>query len=86
MTTSKEGDSLSLFTSNSSRGVLSELLPQFERASGTRVSVSYDPALVMLKRIEAGESADLAILGQASTLNRIERCLSLRAEALGTRH
>ena len=69
MTTPKtqaEGGSLSLFTSNSTRGVLAELLPEFERASGTRVSVSYDPALVMLKRIAGGESADLAILGQAA--------------------
>jgi molybdate transport system substrate-binding protein len=69
MTTSKtqaEGGSLTLFTSNSTRGVLAELLPEFERASGTRVTASYDPALVMLKRIADGESADLAILGQAA--------------------
>ena len=64
--TQTERGSLTLFTSNSTRGVLAELLPQFERTSGTRVSVSYDPALVMLKRIDAGESADLAILGQAA--------------------
>jgi molybdate transport system substrate-binding protein len=30
------------------------------------VTVSYDPALVMLKRIGAGETADLAILGAAA--------------------
>ena len=57
---------LRLFTSNSTRGVLSELLPQFERTSATRISVSYDPALIMLKRIEAGEAADLAILSQVA--------------------
>lgn len=64
----KDGRSaeLRLFTSNSTRGVLAELLPAFERAQGTRVAVSYDPALTMLKRIDAGESADLAILGQAA--------------------
>jgi molybdate transport system substrate-binding protein len=58
--------SLRLFTSNSTRGVLGELVPQFAQTSGTRVDVSYDPALVMLKRIDAGESADLAMLGQAA--------------------
>jgi molybdate transport system substrate-binding protein len=66
MTTLKTEGGLKLFTSNSTRGVLAELLPQFERASGTRVAVSYDPALVMLKRISDGETADLAILGQAA--------------------
>ena len=61
-----ESASLQLFTSNSTRGVLGELLPQFEQAAGTRVAASYDPALVMLKRIDAGETADLAILGQGA--------------------
>jgi molybdate transport system substrate-binding protein len=45
-------------------GVLDELLPAFERASARRVTVSYDPAQIMLKRIAAGESGDVAILGQ----------------------
>ena len=61
-----ESAALRIFTSNSTRGVLSELVPQFEQTTGTRVDVSYDPALVMLKRIDAGESADLAMLGQAA--------------------
>jgi molybdate transport system substrate-binding protein len=61
-----ESPTLQLFTSNSTRGVLAELLPQFEQTTGTPVAASYDPALVMLKRIEAGETADLAILGQAA--------------------
>jgi molybdate transport system substrate-binding protein len=57
---------LELFTSNSTRGVLAELLPQFEQTSGTRVVVSYDPALIMLKRIDAGETADVAIFSQGA--------------------
>jgi len=52
-----------LFVSNSLRGVLGELIPQFERASGHMVSISYDPAKVMMERIARGETADLAILG-----------------------
>jgi molybdate transport system substrate-binding protein len=55
-----------VFTGNSTRAILSELIPQFELASGHEVSVSYDPAKVMLKRIAAGESADLAILGESA--------------------
>jgi len=58
------GAELKLLTSNSMRGVLDELIPAFERASGRRVSLSYDPAQIMLKRIAAGESGDVAILSQ----------------------
>ena len=57
---------INLFVSNSARGVLGELIPQFERASGHKVSISYDPAKVMLERIARGESADLAILGASA--------------------
>jgi molybdate transport system substrate-binding protein len=52
-----------LFVSNSMRGAMSELIPQFERASGHKVDISYDPAKVMMERIARGETADLAILG-----------------------
>lgn len=38
----------------------------FERDSGYAVSVSFDPAQVTLKRIEKGETADFAILGEAA--------------------
>lgn len=54
---------ISLFVSNSLRGALGELIPRFERSSGHAVSISYDPAKVMMERIARGESADLAILG-----------------------
>lgn len=54
---------IQLFVSNSQRGALADLIPQFERASGHRVEISYDPAKVMMERIARGESADLAILG-----------------------
>lgn len=54
---------IQLFVSNSLRGVLGELIPQFEHASGHRVSISYDPAKLMMERIARGETADLAIIG-----------------------
>lgn len=55
-----------LFVSNSMRGVLNELLPQFERENGIQVAVSYDPAKVMLARIAAGETADVVMLGSSA--------------------
>lgn len=55
---------IKVFTGNSTRAVMTELVPRFEHASGHRISISYDPAKVMLKRIASGETADLAILGE----------------------
>jgi len=52
-----------VMTSNALRTVLGELGPAFERAHGHKISASYDPAQRMLKRIAAGERADLAISG-----------------------
>ena len=54
---------IKLFVSNSMHGVMDALIPQFERASGHKVAISYDPAKVMMERIQKGESADLAMLG-----------------------
>ena len=62
---------IQLFVSNSSRGVLGELIPQFERSSGHSVSISYDPAKVMMERIARGETADLAILGGSAIADLI---------------
>ena len=41
--------------------VLSELGPGFERASGHRLSISYDPANVIKRQIEGGAAFDVAI-------------------------
>jgi len=54
---------LKLFTTNSMHAVMDTLLPRFERASGHTVTVSYDPAKIMMQRIQSGERADLALLG-----------------------
>lgn len=61
-----------LFTSNSMHAVLDELIPAFERASGNKVVVSYDPAQMMLTRIKNGETADLAIMG-TTALDELEK-------------
>ena len=62
-----------VFTANSMRGVMDTLGPAFERSSGYAVEVSYDPAKVMLRRIAAGESADVAILGGGAIDTLIEQ-------------
>jgi molybdate transport system substrate-binding protein len=65
MTTHQAGGDarIKVLTSNSMRAVMDELVPQFERASAHRISISYDPAKLMLSRIRSGEPADVAILG-----------------------
>jgi molybdate transport system substrate-binding protein len=88
---------LALLSSNAMRGPLAVLAPQFERASGHTVSISYDPAQVMLRRIAAGDSGDVALLGVAAveklvaegkidgrSVRRIARCgggIAVRAGA-----
>ena len=57
---------IKIFATNSIRAVLNELVPQFERAGSHKVTVSYDPAKVMLGRIARGETADVAILGSSA--------------------
>src|ERR1700693_4983999 len=49
---------ITVLCSNSSRAVMDELVPQFERATGHKVAIKYDAAQLMLKRIAQGETAD----------------------------
>ena len=62
MATDVKRSELNVFTSNSMRAVLDQLGPEFERASGYKLGLSYSPAKAMLRRLAAGETADLAIL------------------------
>lgn len=69
---------IKLFVSNSMRGVMDELLPQFERASGNKVEISYDPAKLMMERIQRGEAADLVIIG-GSAVQELEKAGKIAA-------
>jgi molybdate transport system substrate-binding protein len=53
---------ITLRTSNSTRPVLDLLVPDFERASGHKVTLILDTAKNSLARIKAGERADAAVL------------------------
>jgi len=52
-----------VFASNSVRGAIEALLPAFERTGGGPVDIVFDPAKAILRRIAAGETADVALLG-----------------------
>jgi molybdate transport system substrate-binding protein len=42
-----------------------ELMPQYEKASGDKVSIIWSPGLEVARRVEAGEKADIAVLAAA---------------------
>ena len=44
-------------------GVIGELGPQFERATGHKIVIQYAPGLSVKRQIEAGEVFDLVIIG-----------------------
>jgi molybdate transport system substrate-binding protein len=54
---------------------LKELVPQFEKSSGHKVTVVYSPALALADKIKNGERADVAILGEpaADELQKLGR-------------
>lgn len=53
-------------TTNSKRGVMQQLLPRFEAASGYRVELDFQPSKVALQSLLAGQEADLAVLGDSA--------------------
>jgi molybdate transport system substrate-binding protein len=55
-------EEIKVLSTNGVRSVTVEMLPEFERATGHKVSIAYDTANLLLGRIRAGESADLVIL------------------------
>jgi molybdate transport system substrate-binding protein len=53
-----------LFSGNGMRAALAELGPRFEAESGYTLAASYDPAKILMRRIDAGESADVVLAGE----------------------
>ena len=53
---------LSVLSPHSMKPALNDLIPQFEQSSGNRVVISYATASNLVKEIEGGKTADLAIL------------------------
>jgi molybdate transport system substrate-binding protein len=51
-----------VLSTHAAMGVLIELGPKFERASGNRLSIGYDPAKAVKRQIENGAAFDIAIV------------------------
>jgi molybdate transport system substrate-binding protein len=58
---------IKILCSNGFKAVMEELASDFERATKHRVAVSYGLAAALKRRIESGESFDLAVLTSAAT-------------------
>jgi molybdate transport system substrate-binding protein len=56
---------LRVFSTIAMRGAVEELVPGFELASGHKLAVTWSTAPMLVKRIEAGETADILILSKA---------------------
>jgi molybdate transport system substrate-binding protein len=58
---------IKILCSNGFKAVMEELASEFERATKRKISVSYGLAAALKRRIESGESFDLAVLTSAAT-------------------
>lgn len=66
MANQEQAGGIQVICSNSSRAVMDELLPAFERASGHHVTISYATAVQALSRIRDGATTDAIILNAQS--------------------
>jgi molybdate transport system substrate-binding protein len=56
---------LKVYSSIGVQGAVEQLIPQFEKASGNKITVTWASAAMLVKRIESGETADMYILTRA---------------------
>src|SRR5262249_49504132 len=65
LATSARAADIKVFCTNGVKAVVEELLPQFERTTGNKGVISYEPSTQIKKRIDAGEPFDLAMMTTA---------------------
>lgn len=63
---------LTVFSSNSTRALLDELIARYAAATGAEVQIESDSAKVMLGRIKDGARADIALLGNKAIAELVE--------------
>jgi molybdate transport system substrate-binding protein len=60
--TSASAADIKVFCTNGVKAVVEALLPQFEKTTGNKVVISYEPSTQIKKRIDAGEPFDVAMM------------------------
>jgi len=58
---------LKIFSPGSTEVAFGQLLPQFEKISGHKISIEYGPVGALAARVGKGEAVDLAILSEPAT-------------------
>ena len=53
---------IKVLSSNATKTLLEEIAPMFERASGHKVTLGFGTSQQVVKRVQAGEDADLAVI------------------------
>lgn len=64
---------IKVLSSNGVHSVMVEMVPEFERASGHKVSIMYGNTNQIMDRIKAGESADVIIVARPTMDNLIKQ-------------
>src|SRR6187401_3735228 len=54
--------SLTILSSNATKALIEELGPQFEQATGQKLTVRFDNSAALKARIEKGEAFDVAVM------------------------
>src|SRR6478736_3481446 len=69
---------MKVFSSMAVQPAVEVLLPQFTQATGLRPAIEWNTAPALVKRLQAGETADLVILNRATmdTMQREGRILA----------
>src|ERR1700726_3602784 len=58
---------LKILSPGATEGAFSELLPQFEKTSGHKITIEYGPVGALAARGRKGEAVDVAILSEPAT-------------------
>src|SRR5262250_3121380 len=62
LSTAASAADIKVFCTNGVKAVVEELIPRFERDSGDKVVLQFEPSTQLRKRIDAGEPFDLVIM------------------------
>src|SRR5260221_12107892 len=58
---------LKILSPGATEGAFGELIPQFEKTSGHKITIAYGPVGALAARVKNGEAVDVAILSEPAT-------------------
>src|SRR5450759_933622 len=64
---------ITVLSSNGVKSVVSELVPQFEKATGNKLNISYGASNLLVKQIDAGTAFDVVIVTPALITDLVQQ-------------